>query len=146
MIIEYPNYPIILLLTQPRENCVNMLWLRNLSFQFGIWTQILTTTTQCVTIELRRPSSYSIIRVGPYWRPLVVWDVRIVLISEIVRYNLNSVNMFIWNFYIILIFFTEYNCPVFFCIFFYLFFCGVLKICWGDKAPSAINVIKINQK
>ena len=54
MIIEYPNYPIISLLTQPRGNCVNMLWLRNSSFHFGIWTRILTTATQCFTIELRR--------------------------------------------------------------------------------------------
>ncbi len=33
MTIEYPNYPIISLLTQPRGNCVNMLWLRN----FPLW-------------------------------------------------------------------------------------------------------------
>ncbi len=35
MTIEYPNYPIIYLLTQPRENCVNVLRLRNLSVHFG---------------------------------------------------------------------------------------------------------------
>ena len=35
MIIEYPNYPIISLLTQLRRNCVNMLWLRNSSFTSG---------------------------------------------------------------------------------------------------------------
>ncbi len=53
MTIEYPNYPIISLLTQPRGNYVNMLWLRNSSFHFGIWIRILTTATHCVTIELR---------------------------------------------------------------------------------------------
>ena len=30
--IEYPNYSIIYLLTQPRENCVNVLRLRHSSF------------------------------------------------------------------------------------------------------------------
>ncbi len=44
MTAEYPNYPIISLLTQPRENCVN----------FGTLTWILTAT-QCVTIELWCP-------------------------------------------------------------------------------------------
>ncbi len=60
MIIEYPNYPIISLLTQLRGNCVNMLWLRNSSFNIRIWTRILTTATQCVTIELRRPLCFLI--------------------------------------------------------------------------------------
>ena len=53
--IEYPNYPIISLLTQPRGNCVNVLRLWHSSFHFGTWTRILTIATQCVTIGLRRP-------------------------------------------------------------------------------------------
>ena len=57
--IEYPNYPIISLLTQPRGNCVNVLPSRNSSFHFGTWIRILTTATQCVTIELRRPNIHS---------------------------------------------------------------------------------------
>ena len=51
---EYQNYPIIPLLTQPRGNCVNVLWLRNSSFHFGTWTRNLTTATQYITIELLR--------------------------------------------------------------------------------------------
>ena len=35
MTIEYPNYPIISLLTLPMENCMNLLRLRNSSFHFG---------------------------------------------------------------------------------------------------------------
>ena len=60
MTIEYPNYQIFSLLTQPRENCVNVMRLRNSRFHFWTWTRILTTATQCVTIELRRPSSYRV--------------------------------------------------------------------------------------
>ena len=55
MALEYPNYPIISLLTQPRGNCVNVLRLRNSTNPFGTWTRILSTATQCITIELRRP-------------------------------------------------------------------------------------------
>ena len=50
--IYYPNYQIISLLTQPRGNCMNVLWLKNYSFHFGTWTRILTTATQGVTILL----------------------------------------------------------------------------------------------
>ena len=41
-----------------KGNCVNVLQLWNSSFHFGTWTRILTTATQCVTIELRRPYYY----------------------------------------------------------------------------------------
>ena len=73
MTIVYPNYPIISLLTQPRRNCVNMLWLWNSSLHFGTWTRILSTATQCVTIELL----YLIFRYGcaetitKYWSCLI---------------------------------------------------------------------------
>ena len=58
MTIEYPNYPIIYLLTKPSGNCVTVLKRKNSSFHFRIWTRILTTTTKWVNIELR-PVSYS---------------------------------------------------------------------------------------
>ncbi len=58
MTIGYPNYPIISLLTQPRGICVYVMRLKNSRFHFGTWTRILTTVTQCDTIELRRPFTY----------------------------------------------------------------------------------------
>ena len=53
MTIEYLNYPIITLLTQPRGNCVNVF--EKFEFPLQDLNTILTTATQCVTIELRRP-------------------------------------------------------------------------------------------
>ncbi len=50
MTIEYPNYPIIYLLTQPRGNCVNVQGLRNLSFKFSP-----PKLNALILIELRRP-------------------------------------------------------------------------------------------
>ncbi len=46
--LEYPNYLIIFLLTQPRGNCVNI-WCCNWEIQvlYGIWTRILTTAMCC---------------------------------------------------------------------------------------------------
>ena len=70
VIIEYPNYSTISLLTQPSESWVNLLGLRISSCHKGSWTENLTTVNQFATTELWLPFKKFISLLNPLLWPV----------------------------------------------------------------------------
>ena len=111
-------------------NCVYVLPLRNSSFNLGTWTRILTTETQSVTIETRRPL---------YYRhcPQKNWDWSsgfIFFIIDIVHPQKKKIKT--KGLISIMFHFQKHNCLSFYTIKIYYFWCIFFK--------NLVNFVVVN--